>query len=100
MNFRKEDIVGRLGGDEFIVFMTNTEIEADAKAKGEEILSMLAVSEEKPHFTISVGAAAYPAAGQDYESLYLAADHAMYVSKKSGKNRIYVDNGTVRDQNS
>ena len=100
MNFRKEDIVGRLGGDEFIVFMTNTEIEADAKAKGEEILSMLAVSEEEPHFTISVGAAAYPAAGQDYESLYLAADHAMYVSKKSGKNRIYVDNGTVRDQNS
>ena len=100
MNFRKEDIVGRLGGDEFIVFMTNTEIEADAKAKGEEILSILAASEEEPHFTISVGAAAYPAAGQDYESLYLAADHAMYVSKKSGKNRIYVDNGTVRDQNS
>lgn len=42
---------------------------------------------------MSIGAAAYPAAGNDYESLYLAADNAMYASKKSGKNRIYVDNG-------
>ena len=42
---------------------------------------------------MSIGAAAYPAAGNDYESLYLAADNAMYASKKSGKNRIHVDNG-------
>lgn len=94
-NFRKDDIVGRLGGDEFIVFMTDTEFAADAEAKGAEILDVLAASKEEPHFTISVGAAAYPAAGQDYENLYLSADHAMYVSKKTGKNRIHVDNGTV-----
>lgn len=94
-NFRKADVVGRLGGDEFIVFMTNTEIQADAEAKGTEILDILATSTEEPHFTISIGAAAYPGAGSDYESLYLAADHAMYVSKKSGKNRIHVDNGTA-----
>lgn len=97
-NFRKDDIVGRLGGDEFIVFMTDTEVAADAEAKGAEILDVLAASEEEPHFTISVGAAAYPAAGQDYESLYLAADHAMYVSKKTGKNQIHVDNGTAEDK--
>lgn len=94
-NFRKDDVVGRLGGDEFIVFMTNTEIQANAEAKGAEILDILATSTEEPHFTISIGAAAYPGAGSDYESLYLAADHAMYVSKKSGKNRIHVDNGTA-----
>lgn len=58
-------------------------------------LGCAAASKEEPHFTISVGAAAYPAAGQDYENLYLSADHAMYVSKKTGKNRIHVDNGTV-----
>ena len=94
-NFRRDDVVGRLGGDEFIVFMTNTEIQANAEAKGAEILDILATSTEEPHFTISIGAAAYPGAGSDYESLYLAADHAMYVSKKSGKNRIHVDNGTA-----
>ena len=40
----------------------------------------------------------YPAAGNDYESLYLAADNAMYASKKSGKNRIYVDNGQQKKE--
>ena len=94
-HFRRDDIVGRLGGDEFIVFMTNMEAAAVAQAKGEEILNILAAAETTPHFTVSIGAAAYPAAGKDYESLYLAADHAMYVSKKSGKNRIHVDDGTT-----
>ena len=94
-HFRRDDIIGRLGGDEFIVFMANTEDAAIARTKGEEILNILAKAEVTPHFTVSIGAAAYPAAGSDYESLYLAADHAMYVSKKSGKNRIYVDIGTT-----
>ena len=93
-HFRKDDIIGRLGGDEFIVFMTNTELATVAEAKGKDILNILANSEITPHFTVSIGVAAYPAAGKDYESLYLAADNAMYVAKKSGKNRIHVDDGT------
>lgn len=93
-HFRKDDIIGRLGGDEFIVFMTNTELAAVAETKGKGILNILANSEITPHFTVSIGVAAYPAAGKDYESLYLAADRAMYVAKKSGKNRIHVDDGT------
>ena len=97
-HFRREDIVGRLGGDEFIVFMTNTELASAVEAKGAEILDILAKSETTPHFTVSIGAAAYPAAGNDYESLYLAADNAMYASKKSGKNRIYVDNGQQKKE--
>ena len=97
-HFRREDIIGRLGGDEFIVFMTNTELASAVEAKGAEILDILAKSETTPHFTVSIGAAAYPAAGNDYESLYLAADNAMYASKKSGKNRIHVDNGQKKKE--
>ena len=97
-HFRREDIIGRLGGDEFIVFMTNTELASAVEAKGAEILDILAKSETTPHFTVSIGAAAYPAAGNDYESLYLAADNAMYASKKSGKNRIHVDNGQQKKE--
>lgn len=97
-HFRREDIIGRLGGDEFIVFMTNTELASAVETKGAEILDILAKSETTPHFTVSIGAAAYPAAGNDYESLYLAADNAMYASKKSGKNRIYVDNGQQKKE--
>lgn len=97
-HFRREDIIGRLGGDEFIVFMTNAELASAVEAKGAEILDILAKSETTPHFTVSIGAAAYPAAGNDYESLYLAADNAMYASKKSGKNRIHVDNGQQKKE--
>ena len=97
-HFRREDIIGRLGGDEFIVFMTNIENASAVEAKGAEILDILAKSETTPHFTVSIGAAAYPAAGNDYESLYLAADNAMYASKKSGKNRIHVDNGQQKKE--
>ena len=97
-HFRREDIIGRLGGDEFIVFMTNTELASAVEAKGAEILDILAKSETTPHFTVSIGATAYPTAGNDYESLYLAADNAMYASKKSGKNRIYVDNGQQKKE--
>lgn len=97
-HFRREDIIGRLGGDEFIVFMTNTELASAVEAKGAEILDILAKSETTPHFTVSIGAAAYPTAGNDYESLYLAADNAMYASKKSGKNRIHVDNGQQKKE--
>ena len=97
-NFTPDDLVARLGGDEFIVFMTNTELASAVEAKGAEILDILAKSETTPHFTVSIGAAAYPAAGNDYESLYLAADNAMYASKKSGKNRIHVDNGQQKKE--
>ena len=97
-HFRREDIIGRLGGDEFIVFMTNTELASAVEAKGAEILDILAKSETTPHFTVSIGATAYPTAGNDYESLYLAADNAMYASKKSGKNRIHVDNGQKKKE--
>ena len=91
-------IAARTGGDEFIVFMTNIELASAVEAKGAEILDILAKSETTPHFTVSIGAAAYPAAGNDYESLYLAADNAMYASKKSGKNRIHVDNGQQKKE--
>ena len=47
-HFRREDIIGRLGGDEFIVFMTNTELASAVEAKGAEILDILAKSETTP----------------------------------------------------
>lgn len=96
-NFRREDIVGRFGGDEFIVFMSHTNDPRVAENKGNEILEKLKTSALEPKFTISIGAAAYPTAGDSYENLYLAADHAMYVSKKTGKNRIHVETGTAAE---
>ena len=38
-NFRSEDLIGRVGGDEFIVFMTDTDSEQAARHKAEQLLS-------------------------------------------------------------
>ena len=87
--FRKDDLIGRLGGDEFIIFipdMTNQDV---LKEKADNLLKNIAGSEDIP-FTISMGAAAYPESGKTYEELYLAADEAMYYAKNHGKSSLYV----------
>jgi diguanylate cyclase (GGDEF)-like protein len=42
------------------------------------------------HVTVSIGVAAYPEHGVQVESLIQAADDAMYLAKRRGKNRVVV----------
>ena len=76
-----------------MVFMTDTDEPEAARKRGLDVLKKLEESEALPKFSVSMGAAAFPYAGKDYESLYLAADNAMYISKKTGKNKLHVDPG-------
>lgn len=89
-NFRRKDLIGRLGGDEFIIFMTDVDDVSVVRKKAEILLENLSHI-DAPRFTISMGAAAYPKAGKTYEELYLAADKAMYQAKNNGKNSLYID---------
>ena len=84
--FRCEDVVGRIGGDEFIVFMGNTSDTQVAAREAEMLLQRFAAWKE-PMLSASIGIASYPGDGRDYETLYGAADAAMYCAKRSGKNR-------------
>ena len=84
-NFRSEDLIGRVGGDEFIVFMTDTDSEQAARHKAEQLLSRIA-KWEKAALSASIGIACYPKDGSTYEELYEAADAAMYQVKQQGKN--------------
>lgn len=84
-NFRSEDLIGRVGGDEFIVFMTDTDSEQAARHKAEQLLSRIA-KWEKATLSASIGIACYPKDGSTYEELYEAADAAMYQVKQQGKN--------------
>jgi two-component system cell cycle response regulator len=38
--------------------------------------------------TCSIGVATFPEAGRDWEALFKASDEALYISKKSGRNRV------------
>jgi diguanylate cyclase (GGDEF)-like protein len=90
-SFRKEDIVGRFGGDEFIAFMHKAKVE-DAKNKAELYRSRLkTLFEGKAPVTCSIGIAASDECS-NYENLLKQADEALYYAKENGRNQVCVYN--------
>jgi diguanylate cyclase (GGDEF)-like protein len=85
-NFRDIDLVGRYGGDEFIVALPDTG-SRQAIAIAERFRKIVAES-TSPSFTISIGISSYPADGSDVRTLIQEADKNLYVSKKKGKNAV------------
>ena len=89
--FRSEDIVGRIGGDEFLVLMKEIRDSKSVQDRcGRLIASVKAMVEENlpgSDVSCSVGIAYIPDHGADYESLFKAADQALYHAKARGKNQ-------------
>ncbi len=90
--FRASDIIGRVGGDEFFIFlkniMTDETIKKEAK-KVENFFQDFKTGEyTKYSATASIGVAIFPEEGSDFDSLYKAADQALYKAKKRGKNQL------------
>lgn len=92
--FRTKDIVGRIGGDEFIVFLTDLPEHFAVQTKAKEIFNVvtnaLSQTSIKIDVTCSIGAAAYPKDGVKYYELYEKADTALYFSKAHGKNKLSI----------
>lgn len=95
-NTRESDLVGRYGGDEFMVLITSTN-EERAFAFAEKLREMIAAADiaipggEAPvRITVSGGLAMYPSHGQSTTELLRSADDALYESKRQGRNRILV----------
>lgn len=93
--FRKTDIVGRYGGEEFAVILPGAEEEM-AKIIAERLRKSIeesAVNTEKGdvNYTVSIGIAS--AQGQDVkiEELLDRADRALYMAKAQGRNRAIFD---------
>lgn len=89
-NTRSRDFVGRVGGDEFVVFLRDVPSEDVLLGKAKMLLAAISedvVEGEKRH-TIhgSIGIAVYPEHGTSYEELYHHADLSLYQSKHKGKN--------------
>lgn len=88
---RKTDSVIRVGGDEFIVVMPEVSAIKDIQACGATILDRLRLPLALVDFaldaTASVGGAIYPRNASSASQLLTAADAAMYVAKRRGKNQ-------------
>jgi len=90
LNHRVADIVGRFGGDEFMVLLPNTNIHEALKA-ADRIAQNLAKARHSTWpqpLTCSIGVAGTPHDPYDYEKLKTRADLALYLSKGKGRNAI------------
>jgi len=85
-SFRQDDIIGRYGGDEFIVILPDTpSVKAFIIA---DRFRELIQSKSNPSITISVGIASFPDDAKTPAALIEAADKALYTSKQKGRNTV------------
>ena len=87
---RSSDIIGRIGGEEFAVLLTNTKI-TEAVVVAEKIRNWIAdhpvhIGEDYFSMTVSVGVASDK--NYDLELLLNLADKAMYQAKQAGRNKV------------
>ncbi len=97
---RDHDLVGRFGGEEFVVLLAGVDGSGgdDVLAIAERIrLRVTALRVEIPTpdgpltvagLTASIGAAVHPIHGEDVSALLQAADAALYVAKRAGRNTV------------
>lgn len=99
--FRCEDVVGRIGGEEFIVLMKGTAdldiIQNRCNKLNESLQTMFGdqVPDCKP--SCSIGVALLPKHAKTYFGLFCCADHALYYAKAHGKRQYALYNDSMAD---
>jgi diguanylate cyclase (GGDEF)-like protein/PAS domain S-box-containing protein len=87
---RTSDTVSRIGGDEFVVLLSEVAHAGDAGVKAGKILTALnaplMVDQHNLRVTASIGVTTYPDDGQETAMLIKNADLAMYQAKENGRN--------------
>jgi diguanylate cyclase (GGDEF)-like protein/PAS domain S-box-containing protein len=87
---RQSDTVSRIGGDEFVIVMSELEHVEDAALVATKLLQAALgphrVESQDVRVTVSLGVSLYPDHGQDADTLITNADAAMYNAKRAGPN--------------
>ena len=90
--FRVTDIIGRTGGDEFIVLLKDIKSDEGLENEANRFLnffrSFQAGEYVKYSASSSIGAAVFPRDAKDFHGLYMTADSALYEAKRRGKNQL------------
>lgn len=93
--FREQDVIGRIGGDEFVILLCNIgsrgNMESRIKNLHEKLREIRMEGMGEHTFTFSAGIAFAPQDGDTFMELYQKADLALYQVKRSGRDgyRIY-----------
>ncbi|OZA06121.1 MAG: hypothetical protein B7X95_03990 [Methylophilaceae bacterium 17-44-8] len=87
---RESDVLGRMGGDEFLVILTGASELAHLGRVAQNIIDAMttpfSLDNNISYISASIGVASYPSDVDTLESLISAADQAMYVAKERGRN--------------
>lgn len=88
--FSSHDYIGRIGGDEFMVFMKHVPDIVAIESQAKQIMKAFDTTYKgyanSYRTTASIGISLYPKDGQDFSTLYEHADIALYSTKCKGKN--------------
>jgi diguanylate cyclase (GGDEF)-like protein len=93
---RPYDAVGRFGGEEFLILLTESDRET-ARIIAERVRALVAEQPVETEggrvtVTVSLGVAIYGGDKKsDFQSLITVADQALYRAKRAGKNRVELD---------
>lgn len=99
--FKGMDVEGRVGGDEFMVYLRDI-----GSAENAEALAGTLINSVKEHFkgeeiegyvSLSVGISLFPDHGKSFEELYIAADRALYTVKKNGRDGFRIFDGSEKE---
>jgi diguanylate cyclase (GGDEF)-like protein len=89
---RASDFAGRLGGEEFLLLLPDTDqlgaLEVAEKVR--RAIAQIDIARVDREITASLGIATYPLDATDGESLLRQADRALYAAKAAGRNRVEV----------
>lgn len=97
--FNENDYVGRIGGDEFAVFLklsgsgkqiAQKVIEAKANAACALINEIYTDGVNEVNISSSIGVSVFPKNGKKFDELYKSADKELYLSKNGGKNQYHI----------
>jgi diguanylate cyclase (GGDEF)-like protein/PAS domain S-box-containing protein len=101
-SFKKEDIIARFGGDEFIIFIPNLTDELKILDRCNKVSNYLnypiEINDKSVNITASMGVVLIPKDGTDINILIKNADTAMYKAKELGKNKIFFFNKTIEKE--
>jgi len=91
--FRAEDVIGRIGGEEFLCILPRTDSQQSeiiAKRLLKKINNQIFIATPGLRITVSIGISSLSKRCPDRDTLYLHADEALYEAKRNGKNTVVI----------
>ena len=96
-NIRQIDLLGKYGGEEFCLLLTETDTEnavlAAERIRAAVEAAVIRAYDESLSSTISIGISAFPGDAHELSGLIDSADSALYAAKQSGRNKVCVYTG-------